>query len=183
LLKSKEETAPSHLFAEYWDTIWANSSSLNRIQNSLLSNAFQQNFYLPAVEDYIEYDFKNWQALEALEDCFWESTFSSFAQDEYLSTLNNFSSTVLLKKQEELYNTVTRSHKFKSSKLYNPMRSDETLMSLPLFSKEGFLNSPLISKKNFINIYNETSIDSIDESYESLKNFTLSLSRTNKFFS
>jgi hypothetical protein len=119
--------------------------------------------------------------LEALEDCFWESTFSSFAQDDYLASLNNFSNSSLLKKQEELYNTSTRSHNFKNSKLYKQLNPNGVLNSLPLFSKEGFLNSPLIAKKNFISVYNESTLDSIDESYESLKNFTNSLSGANKF--
>jgi hypothetical protein len=75
----------------------------------------------------------------------------------------------------------TRSHKFKNSKLYKPLKPSALVNSLPLFSKEGFLNSPLITKKNFISVYNESSLESIDDSYESLKNFMLSLSGTNKF--
>jgi hypothetical protein len=52
---------------------------------------------------------------------------------------------------------------------------------LPLFSKEGFLNSPLVIKKNLISVYNEAFLESIDDSYESLKNSTLSLSKSHKF--
>jgi hypothetical protein len=160
LLKSKEETAPAHLFSEYWSTVWANSSSQNRLQSNILSNTFRNNFYLPIIEEYAEYDFKNWQALEALEDCFWESTFSSFAQEDYLSSLNNFSSTSLLKKQEELYSSSTRSHKFKNSKLYKSLKPNNIINSLPIFSKEGFLNSPLVTKQNFISIYKKKDLES-----------------------
>jgi hypothetical protein len=89
----------------------------------------------------------------------------------------------LLKRQEELYNSSTRSHKFKNLKLYKSPKTELELNSLSLFSKDGFLNSPLITKKNFISVYNETSSDSLDDSYESFKNFTLSLLNTNKFLS
>jgi hypothetical protein len=144
LLKSKEETAPSHLFTEYWETIGSNSSSLSRVKNNMLSQSFKSNFYLPSIEEYAEYDFKNWQALESLEDCFWESTFSSFSQEEYLNSLNTYVNSIILKRQEELYNSSTRNHKFKSGKTYKSPRSESSFNSLSMFSKEGFLNSPLI---------------------------------------
>jgi hypothetical protein len=85
-----------------------------------------------------------------------------------------------LKKQEELYNVATRSHKFKNSKMYNPLRLDTGLNSLALFSKEGFLNAPLVSKKNYLILHNESLIDSLDDSYESFKNFSLATSRFSK---
>lgn len=180
LMKSKEETAPSHLFSEYWQTVWSNTSSTNRLQNNKLSSLFRSNFYLPLIEEYAEYDFKNWQALEALEDCFWESTFSSFTQDEYINSLNNQVNASVLKRQEELYSSSTRGYKFKNSKLYKPLKIDSDLNSLSLFSKEGFINSPLVSSKNFISVYNEASLDSIEDSYESIKNFSTSLNYANK---
>jgi hypothetical protein len=87
----------------------------------------------------------------------------------------------LLKRQEELYNSSTRTHKFKNLKLYKSAKSESDFNSLSLFSKDGFLNSPLITKKNFISVYNESASDSLDESYESFKNFSMSLLNTNKF--
>ena len=49
----------------------------------------QSSSYLPSISEYAEYDFKNWQALELLEDAFWESTFSSFSQEEYTNVLQS----------------------------------------------------------------------------------------------
>lgn len=179
LFKSKEETAPSHLFSEYWDTVWSNSSNNNRLLNNVISNKFMSDSYLPRIEEYAEYDFKNWQALEALEDCFWETTFSSFMQEEYLNSLSNFNEASLLKRQEELYNSLTRSFKFKNSKMYNPVKTTETLNSIPNFSKEGFTNTPLMTKKGFTSVYNETTLDNLDDSYESFKNFSVNLLSNN----
>lgn len=181
LFKSKEETAPSHLFSEYWDTVWSNSSNNNRIINNLISSQFLANSYLPRIEEYSEYDFKNWQALESLEDCFWESTFSSFMQDEYLNSLSNFKEASLLKRQEELYSTSTRVFKFKNLKTYSSVKSTESLNSLPNFSKEGFSNTPLIPKKSYVFAYNAATLDAVDESYESFKNFNYNLLSSNNF--
>jgi hypothetical protein len=36
------------------------------------------NFYLPSIVEYAEYDFKNWQSLDALEDSLWETSYPSF---------------------------------------------------------------------------------------------------------
>jgi hypothetical protein len=76
---------------------------------------------------------------------------------------------------------MTRTFKFKNSKIYSPLKSVEALNSMPNFSKEGFLNTPLVSKKDFISVYNETTLDSLDESYESFKNFSLNLLAKNNF--
>jgi hypothetical protein len=119
--------------------------------------------------------------LEALEDCFWETTFSSFTQEEYLNSLSNFNEASLLKRQEELYNSLTRSFKFKNAKIYNPVKATESLNSIPNFSKEGFVNTPLTTKKGFTSVYNESTLDNLDESYESFKNFSFNLLSTNNF--
>jgi hypothetical protein len=37
------------------------------------------------------------------------------------------------------------------------------------------LKTPLVSKKNFISIHNESSLDSIEDSYESFKNFNFNI--------
>jgi uncharacterized protein Smg (DUF494 family) len=86
-----------------------------------------------------------------------------------------------LKRQEELYNSLTRNFKFKNAKIYNSVKTTEALNSIPNFSKEGFINSPLTAKKGFMSIYNETTLDNLDESYESFKNFSLNLLSNNNF--
>lgn len=85
-----------------------------------------------------------------------------------------------LKRQEELYNTSTRIQKFKNSKLYPPVGSGSPLITPSPFSAHGFLNTLLVPKKNFQSIYNESSSDSLEDSYESLKNFLLGGTKKNK---
>jgi hypothetical protein len=111
MLRSKEETAPTYLFSSYWNTYWSNSNTTHRFNSLYNTSGFVSKFYLPTPTEYAEYDFKNIQALELLEDSFWESTFSSFSQDEYLNILQNSKEYLLFKKQEELFNNSTRSKK------------------------------------------------------------------------
>lgn len=95
-----------------------------------------------------------------------------------MSVLNNYAESSLLKKQEELYASNTQSHKFKASKLYSSSKGSKLFNSASIFSKDGFLNTPLLSKKNYIPIYNESTLDSLEDSYESFKNFSLNVLRS-----
>jgi hypothetical protein len=59
VLRSKEESAPSHVFNTYWSSYWALSNFYNRtdyIQNSV---NILNNFYFPFFTEYAEYDFRN----------------------------------------------------------------------------------------------------------------------------
>jgi len=89
LMKSKEESAPNYLLSTYWLTYWAQSSQDHRLSQATNRFKILRSSYLPLVTDYAEYDFKNWQTLELLEDAFWESTYSSYSHDEYLNILQS----------------------------------------------------------------------------------------------
>jgi heme/copper-type cytochrome/quinol oxidase subunit 2 len=174
LLKSKEETAPSHLFTSYWSTYWSNISKNHRISNMVSSDNFNSNFYLPHITEYAEYDFRNWQALELLEDAFWESTFSSFAQDEYLNILQSNNEHSYFKKQEELFNLGTRHYKFKNLSAYKPLSKsifyDSSISSsLPIFTEDAVLPTNLTALNNFSSIQLEPTIDAIEESFDAAK--------------
>jgi hypothetical protein len=97
--------------------------------------------------------------------------------------LSNFTEAAILKRQEELYNSITRSFKFKNSKLYNSIKSIDDVNALPIFTKEGFSNSPLTNKKDYLSLYNGTSTDILDDSYESFKNFSVNMLSSQRFIS
>jgi|TARA_B110000259_G_scaffold90615_1_gene105205 hypothetical protein len=59
LLKSKEESAPNHIFNTYWLTHWAASNSTHRYTNLFDLNQYFDTAYLPTFHEYAEYDFKN----------------------------------------------------------------------------------------------------------------------------
>jgi hypothetical protein len=64
--------------------------------------------YIPLTLDYSEYDFRNSQALESLEDALWESNHSAFSQEDYVSTKKSFGSYEYFNKPKTLYNLGNR---------------------------------------------------------------------------
>ena len=133
--------------------------------------------YLPSIVEYPEYDFKNWEALEMLEDAFWESTFSSFSQDEYLNILQSNAEYSVFKKQEEIFNLSTRSKKFKNSTYYKSFNKtlssifvDNSIAnSLPIYTEDAVLPTNLVSRNNFSTVPLEPSVEIMDESLDSVK--------------
>lgn len=131
-------------------------------------------FYLPTPTEYAEYDFKNLQALELLEDSFWESTFSSFSQDEYLNILQSNNEYLFFKKQEELFNNSTRLKKFKNMQATKPFlkslfTDSSNINSLPIYSEDAVMPSNLVSLNRFHTLPLESSVELMDESFDSIK--------------
>ena len=174
MLKSKEESAPNFVFETYWLNLWANTSLNKRFNVIFDTNSLLEENYLPTFTEYAEYDFRNWQTLELLEDAFWESTYSSFTQDDYVNTLQNVNDFEFFKKQEELFNTLNRSKKFKLNTLSKPLTRDLTavnnLNTLPTFTEDYLPNTNLINLQNFTPFSLEITTDSLDDSYENTKN-------------
>ena len=80
------ERSPKFLNSAYWSTFWANSNPNMRIGATLRANGERPLFYLPAFTDYADYDFRNDQAIDLLEDAFWETSYSSYNFYEYLAS-------------------------------------------------------------------------------------------------
>jgi hypothetical protein len=87
ILRGKEDMAPDYLFNTYWHSYWKNLLLSSSYGNSIHNDKKFEEFYLPTIAEYSEYDFKNWQALEFLEDAFWEANYSSLAHEDYIKSL------------------------------------------------------------------------------------------------
>ena len=59
VLRSKEESAPSHVFNTYWSSYWALSNFSNRLEIINNSHNLLSKFYFPLFTEYAEYDFRN----------------------------------------------------------------------------------------------------------------------------
>ena len=75
--------------------------------------------YLPQVLDYSEYDFRNSQAQESLEDALWESNYSAFSHEDYVLSKKNFKTQEYFNKEKLLYNLSVR---LQEKKTYSPNR-------------------------------------------------------------
>jgi hypothetical protein len=173
LLNSKEESAPSTVFQTFWLTHWANTEASHYINNieKMLNNTNIATF--PTISEYVEYDFKNWQALESLEDVFWESSYSSFSQDDYISNKSSLNSVNYFNNQEDLFNQNFRHKKFKFNKSMAPLKSEPELnelsYNLPINSEESFPNTSLTKLRDYRVFTVESLSDSFDDTYENLK--------------
>ena len=180
LLQSKEESAPNFLFSNYWLTYWMSSNYSNLIKLNLDNLNSNSSFYFPLFTKYAEYDFRNWQAIELLEDAFWESSFSAFVQEDYLNILQDVNEYILFKKQEELFDTSTRAKGIllskKNKSLLKPFFKNNVhtnnLYPLTIYSDDSILNPSLIKNTNFKSFSDEVTLDSLDDSYNSFKNNT-----------
>lgn len=81
--ESKEPMAC--LSSNYWNMFWANTNPDFRIDAALSASLNQEFFYLPPFTNWDEYDFRNAQALEMLEEVFWETSCSTYTHRDYLN--------------------------------------------------------------------------------------------------
>ena len=89
ILKGKRDGAPAFLNTSYWKAFWLSSSPDLRLNAVLKTNLVSNLKYLPSFTGYYDYDFRNVQAYELLEDLFWETTNASYNHGDYLSIADN----------------------------------------------------------------------------------------------
>ena len=132
-----------------------------------------QDNYFPRIVDYAEYDFRNWLALELLEDAYWESSLSAYTHDDHLSALDVNVNDGYFSKQETAFNILNRTKEFKDRLSFKRAATDaefnNTVSPLPIFTEDGLLNINLLSLKDFEPFNNEVVLDSTDDSYDNLK--------------
>jgi hypothetical protein len=178
IMRGKEEVAPEYLFNTYWNSYYRNISLNNNYKMILNNLENNKSMYLPSILEYSEYDFKNWQALESLEDALWESSHSSFSQEEYTTIKSDSTLSSYYDKIQTLYNLNNRTQegskfKFKAKIAYRSLSNKLqtlNLHSLPVTSEFYFLNPSRINLLNFNYFNNDTSLETAEESYENLKN-------------
>jgi heme/copper-type cytochrome/quinol oxidase subunit 2 len=186
ILRSKEELAPEYLFKTYWDSYFRNICLNNSYKLTLSNFNNLKTLYLPPVSNYSEYNFKNIQALESLEDAIWESSHSSLSQDEYAQVKASALSTCYYDIIQSAYNSNSRT--FKDSKFkfrfkisYRPLTSRLLdYYSLPIHSECTFSNPSNLNLVNFNHFNNAFLFDGLDDNYQNVKNIKLVHSYGNK---
>ena len=88
--------------------------------------------------------------------------------------MQNLNDYKFFKKQEEIFNVLNRSKKFKANTLSKPLVKDLTLSTnlnvLPTFTEDALPNTNLLSLQKFTPFSLEVTTDSLDDSYENTKN-------------
>ena len=178
ILKGRREGALKMLSTSYWQMFWANSNPNLRVQNALKSSQNNDLFYLPMFTGYYDYDFRNAQSIEMLEDLFWESSYSSYNHNDYLNIADNFNKTQvlspMLQRRTSYYFNTNLNQDLKQNPITKSLLKDTSLTG-------GFYSSniqfdDLISPANLMNTRDFSlfplinSVNTIDESYSSYKN-------------
>lgn len=186
VIQGKEESISPTLTNIYWNFYWSNSNVEWKFYNASQYHTMNNSFYLPMFNFYYDYDFRNWQALELLEDAYWESIYSIYTHDEYLSLSKDFEDYQYYDKFANFYNTLNKDLNFKNKALSKPFFKD-TLSTGDFYTNSLYIDdfvSPanLINTKNFsifpfFSIFNE-----IEDSYESLKYLNHFFNSNNKIF-
>lgn len=108
IFQGKDEATPTFLTSIYWNFYWSNSTFEWRFLNSnFLKNKYQF-FYLPIFNFYYDYDFRNWQSFELLEDAYWESAFSIYQYDENLALKFDFYNPTSIEKENNEFFTINK---------------------------------------------------------------------------
>ena len=184
VLQGKEESTPTTLTGIYWNFYWANSNVEWKLYNSSKYHSLHNFFYMPMFSFYYDYDFRNWQALELLEDAFWESIYSIYTHDEYLNLAKDFADFEYFDKFSNFYNKFNRDHNFKDKILTKPFFKDTTSTGNfyvnSLYLDDFILPVNLVNTKNFSTLPLFSVLNEMDESYENLKYLTYFYNFNNK---
>lgn len=183
VLQGKEELMPTFLTNIYWNFYWANSSFNWRTDNLFNYGSAHTNFYLPTFNFYYDYDFRNWQSFELLEDSFWESIYSIYNYDEYLVLTKDFYDYEYFDKIANYYNNLNKLVHFKDKILYKPFFNDNLINedSLSYVYLDDFVSpSNLLLSKDFFIFPTIVSYFNIEENFESFKNLEYLYNLNNK---
>lgn len=171
---SREKT-PRSINTAYWSSLWSLSNPSNRI-TKVLQNSFGQSlFYLPVFTAYTDYDFRNDQALDMLEELFWENNYSAYNFYDYMNLSKNFSKDFETTKEEMIYDRQflesNLNLKLSNQILVSKIKNDKCLVGESYGTSvqmEDFIKNPqtmLLKDFALLPIYQD--VADLDESFNS----------------
>jgi len=174
LLQSKEDLTAAFVFSTYWNFLMSNSINDWNYSFNFNISKLNQLFYSPLTTLYYDYDFRNLQALELIEDMFWETVYPIINYDDYLTINDHFSNYLFFNKYDTFFNNTTRNLQVKDSVLFKPFAKNLTYKeeSYPLsfYFDENILPTTLINTSNyFVPVFSYNLVNALDESYENFK--------------
>lgn len=166
-LQGKEDLIPNTLLNIYWNFYFSNSNQITKFLslNSLFNSA--SFFYLPAFVLYYDYDFRNWQASELLEDSIWETIYPMYSHFEYLDLKSHFNNQFSFTKLIKHFNVKNRTNGAEIIKIFN-----NDTPSFIFLVDDFFCNLKLLNTKNYQFFSVNQATNSLDDSYETLKFFS-----------
>ena len=100
VLEGSREKTPRVINTAYWSTFWSSTNPSNRVQLALEANLKRTHFYLPVFYTYSDYDFRNDQAIDLLEEILWETSYSSYNFYDYMNLKSENSKSQIVPKKD-----------------------------------------------------------------------------------
>ncbi len=176
LLVGKLEGSLPSLRSVYWQMFWSQTNPDIRLKTTLLTSMNQELFYLPLFTVYRDYDFRNAQALEMLEESFWETSFSSYNHLDYLNIsdtekqpLKLFSNEINFEDKFVMYDYLSDKKLPISPLLFKDYSSFGKIYSNYVQNDDFVVQPILLNLNNFDLITLTESLNLFDDSYWSTK--------------
>ncbi len=184
--QDRDELMPNFLSKIYWNSSWAHTDVIWRLDNTVRFHHLHNSFYLPFFTFGYDYDFRNWQGLALLEDSYWENINSSYFADEYATLLTDFNNFLFYDKITKPYNIDDKLFfpldDVAEEPFFNDLNSQKLIYPLFVFSEE-FIPSTLLMPSWFFSIFPHTSNTTLmDDSYDAVKNINYLLNNNSKLF-
>ncbi len=181
---SREKT-PRSINTAYWSTFWANSNHSHRVNGALAASLNQSHFYLPTFSLYSDYDFRNDQAIEMLDELFWENSYSAYNFYDYMNLNSNFSKDFEISKKDLALSgqffTSNVGSDYEKLPLSAKPSKDLSLVGA-FYSNSVQMENSILSPRSqsteslgFLPVLNELS--ELDDSYATFKNLSQLFSR------
>lgn len=167
IFQGKEDNIPNSVTATYWNFYFDRQNVEKRFSNDFKYFNVANFFYFPIFNFSYDYDFRNWQSIELLEDLFWESSYPFYVYDEYSSIFNEF----YIFKDSIKHENYFFETNFASKTFFN----DLTVKSYHnfIFFDDFVSNVTFFKLENFLNFQILSNLVLLDDTYESFKFFKL----------
>ena len=189
ILLGSQDGAYDTLSSAYWTMFWANSNPNLRLSNAIKSSLNNDTFFLPFFTNYADYDFRNAQSIEMLEELFWESSYSSYNHNDYLTISDNVNKNQTISKKIKSHEidffSNNLNHNFDVKPLSNLLHKDLSLVGnfyANTITFDDYISpASLLSTRDFSLFPLYSNATSFDDSYINSKN-TLYLFNKNSSF-
>ncbi len=178
ILLGSQDGAYDTLSSAYWTMFWANSNPNLRLTNAVKSSLNNDMFFLPFFTNYADYDFRNAQSIEMLEELFWESAYSSYNHNDYLTISDNVtkdqSTSKKIKSYELDFFNNNLNYTFELKPLSNPLNKDLSLAGnfyANTITFDDYISpASLLATRDFALFPLYSNATSFDDSYINSKN-------------
>lgn len=135
LLQGAREKAPSSINASYWSFFWRNSNLDLRLTPVQNFTSVTDTLYAAPFVGYSEYDFRNDQSIDMLEDVYWETSLPTYTYYDYLNLNKTFKSVAA-----DDQKTLTLENFFFNNFLPNRSNSTKSFNKMPSSSLRFYMN-------------------------------------------